>query len=169
MKEYTSGHRFGSRSKEILETCHIDLKLIHNTAISQCPVDYGLHAGERTIEEQQKYFDEGASRINPKSYPSEEDLAKVAKHITIPGHPDYDKSRATDHHISTKYGDKPLTWNEIHLAFTAGYLIRVSHELYSSGKVKHILRWGGDWDSDGVIGLDQTLQDMPHLELIKVE
>jgi len=167
--KYSSGNKFGSRSKEILATCHADLQLIHNTAIGQCPVDYGPHAGARTIPEQQKYFDESKSRINPKSYPSPEALAKVAKHITIPDHPEYDKSRATDHHVAEKHNGKALTWDEIHLAFTAGYLIRVSHELHNAGKIQHILRWGGDWDSDGVIALDHKLKDMPHLELIKVK
>ena len=41
-------------------------------------------------------------------------------------------------------------------------------ELYIAGKMKHRIRWGGDWDGDTDVK-DQKFMDLPHFELIGVK
>ncbi len=148
--------QFGQSSSGNLSTCHRDLQKIHRTAIKNIPVDYSIHEGHRTFSKQLEYFLDGKSRIDPRV----ESLKEKGKHLKNP-------SEATDMHIAENHLGKSLAWDNIHLAFVAGYLIRVAQELYEKGETEYVLRWGGDWDGDGVIRLDHQLKDMPHLELVK--
>lgn len=147
---------FGKKSSAKLSTCHRDLQTILRVAIKNCPVDFGVHEGQRSDEKQLEYFLSGASRIDPRI---PEQKAK-GKHLCEP-------SEAADIHVAEKHNGKSLAWDDVHLGFLGGYLISTSHHLYKQGEVNHVLRWGGDWDNDGVIALDQRLKDLPHFELIK--
>ena len=160
-------YAFGTRSRNELITCHKDLQLIGNTSIKRSPIDWGIHQGARTVPQQQDYFDSGTSRINPSAYPDIRALAKVAKHIVIPGDPDYELSRAFDFHISTKHKAMKLTWDDLHLGIIIGVIMSTAQELYDQGLTKHLVRSGGDWDRDGVFVYDHKLKDLPHIELYK--
>ncbi len=160
-------YKFGERSSQQLATCHIDLVKIHELAITRTKVDYGIHQGGRTIQQQQEYFNNKKSKINPKNYATPEDLAKVAKHIIVSGDTRYNRSRATDVHVAEKYKGRSLAWDTVHLSYVAATLMSCAQELYDKGEITHLLRWGADWDSDGIIGLDHVLRDFPHVELIK--
>jgi peptidoglycan L-alanyl-D-glutamate endopeptidase CwlK len=160
-------NKYGKRSLECLATCHEDLIKIMMLAIRRSVVDFGIHQSDRPIVLQQEYFNKGKSKINPKSYPSPEALCEKAKHVTIEGHPKFGVSRAVDIHISEKHKNKSLTWNEEHLAYVAGIINSCARELYDKGEIKHLVRWGADWDSDGVIALDHKLRDYPHHELLR--
>ncbi len=162
-------YQYGERSNRELATAHLDMQKIMALAITRTPVDFGIHQGARTIEKQQEYFDKGRSKISPKKYKTPEALAAVAKHITIAGSRLYGKSRAVDLHVAEKYGNEPLTWDEVHIGVVAGVIISCAKELYYMGEVTHLIRWGADWDGDGIIGLDHKLQDFPHFELYKPE
>lgn len=146
---------FGKKSTTELSTCHRDMQVINRVGIKDCPVDYGIHEGHRTEEKQLEYFLAGDSRIDPRV----PELKAKGKHLSSP-------SMAIDIHVSENHKGKSLAWDDVHLSFVAGYLIRVSHELWEKGEIEHVLRWGGDWDSDGIIAIDQNLKDMPHLELV---
>jgi peptidoglycan L-alanyl-D-glutamate endopeptidase CwlK len=146
--------KFGKRSSLCLDTCHDDLQKIHREAIKDIPVDYGIHEGKRSDEKQLEYFEAGKSRIDPRI----PELKQKGKHLREP-------SEATDFHVAEVWNGKSLAWDDTHLAFIAGYLIRTAQELFARGEISHLLRWGGDWDSDGIIALDHSLKDMPHLEL----
>ena len=161
------GYNYGSKSNEQLLTCHKDLQKVFNLVIKRTAVDFGIHEGGRTVAKQQEYFDDGKSRVNPSSYPSEEALAKKGNHIVIEGHEIYGKSRALDLHVTERFNGKSLAWDDVHLAMVAGVVISCAQELYEKGEIEHLIRWGGNWDSDGIIALDQRLKDMPHFELIK--
>lgn len=160
-------NRFGSRSLNVLKGLHPDLRKVMELAIQRSNVDFGLHEGARTVETQQEYFDNGKSKVNPKAYSSVEELAEKGKHIVIAGHPQYEYSRAVDLHSAESHNGKSLAWDTVHLSFIAGVITSCAKELYEKGEITHIVRWGLDWDRDGVIGLDQALDDGPHFELIK--
>lgn len=161
------GFSFGDRSINNLATCHEDLQAVMHLAIKRTAVDFGIHDGGRTMAKQQEYFNQGASRINPQAYESKEALAKRAKHIIIEGHPLYGKSRAADIHVSRKFNGKSLAWDDVHLAYIAGVITSCAQELKAAGEINHIVKWGGDWDTDGIIALDQSLKDLPHFQLHK--
>lgn len=148
---------FGQKSSANLSTCHRDLQKILRVAILKCPVDFGIHEGQRSVEKQLEYFLAGKSRIDPRI---PEQKAK-GKHLCEP-------SEAVDIHVAERHNGKSLAWDDVHLGFLGGYLISTSHSLYEKGEVEHVLRWGGDWDNDGVIALDHRLKDLPHFELIKL-
>lgn len=157
-----------SRSSKIkLDTCHKDLVLVLTLALKRSSVDFGIIQGERTISQQREYFKSGASKINPDDYSSEIELCKRAKHITVTEHPYYSKSRAVDIKVAEKFNGKWLTFDVTHLAYIAGVITSCAKELHEKGYIDHLIRWGSDWDSDGIIALDHSLQDYPHFELIK--
>lgn len=148
--------KLGNRSKQCLDTCHVDLQLIAYTAIVNCPVDFGIHEGHRTEQKQLEYFLNGKSKIDPRN----PELKKRGKHLSFP-------SMAFDFHISEDHNGKPLTWDKTHLTYVAAYLSAVADMLYFDDKIQHRLRIGIDWDKDGELLVDQSFNDFPHVELYK--
>lgn len=157
---------FSKISAKRLNTCERDLIMITEKALEITHVDFGISQGERTIEQQQQYFDDGKSRVNPKSYSTPRKLAAKGKHITIKGDPDFSKSRAVDIYAVVK-GRKELAFDHRTLSVIAGAFFTASTMLFDQGHTSHVIRWGGDWDRDGVIVYDQKLVDLPHFEIIK--
>lgn len=154
---------FGKRSEECLETCTPGMVKVARLSLIRSAVDFGVYQGGRHIYLQQQYFDQGKSKINPKDY-SIDELPKVAKHIIIPGNPKYSKSRAIDILVCEKYKSKSLAWNHLHLTYIASTFKCVALELFELGEIDFNIRWGGDWDNDGVLLMDQKFNDLVHLE-----
>ena len=147
-----SGNVFGKRSEGHLAQMHVDLELILRESLRTCPIDFGIHESHRSYQKQLQYFLEGKSAIDPRK-------GRKSKHMIW-------LSQAADIHISEKHKGKSLTWDQVHLAAVASWIQSTAVALYKQGRVIHIIRWGGNWDSDGVIALDHSLVDMPHVELI---
>ena len=147
------GFKFGERSEKNLATCHEDLQKIHREAIKTSKVDYGISEGHRSLERQKELFDEGKSRIDG--------ISKKGKHNYFP-------SQATDVYAYVS-GRKDLAFDKVHLAYIAGHIMETARRLYETGEIKHQLRWGGNWDGDGTLLVDQSLKDMPHFELLNVK
>jgi len=141
-------HKFGNSSKQRLSTCHTDLQLIMNTAIGISDIDFGIAEGHRSIEDQQKYFREGKSKIDG--------INKKGKH-------NYSPSLAADIYA---YVNGKASWSNEDLNYLAGLIHAVAEMLFSQGKVSHKIRWGGNWDMDGEILIDQSFDDRPHFELV---
>ena len=141
-------YKFGNRSKSKLSTCHKDIQLIMNEAIKITNVDFGIAEGYRSIEKQQQYFKEGKSKIDG--------VNKKGKH-------NYSPSLAVDIYPYFENGAK---WDNEHLSYLSGIIHAVSEMLLTDGKISHKVRWGGNWDMDGVILIDQSFDDRPHFELV---
>lgn len=142
-------YSFGARSLKRLNTCHPDLVLIAEAAISASEVDFGISEGYRTIEKQQEYFKNGTSRIDG--------IKKLGPH-------NYPESRAFDIYIYHPI-QKQLAYDPEHLTYVAGVIMTCAKYLRQNRTVKNNLRWGGNWDSDGILLLDQKLFDRPHFEI----
>ena len=146
--------QFGSRSNEKLNTAHVDLQKIMRLAIARTKVDFGISEGHRSIERQYELYKMGRSKIDGKE--------KKGKH-------NYSPSLAVDiyaYHRDSKVR-KQIAYDKVTLSYIAGVIDSCSIELYYMGEIEHIARWGANWDSDGVIALDQSFDDYPHFELIK--
>ena len=144
-------HTFGSRSKEKLYTCHIDLQLIAEESLKVSQMDFGISEGHRSIEKQLEYFYTGRSKVDG---------------IKIKGKHNYQPSLAFD--IYAYIPGKPrLAYNVANLSYLGGVITATAQRLLNECRITHRLRWGFDWDMDGEIGTDQTFQDMPHFELKK--
>ncbi len=144
-------YAFGKESRSKLATCHQDLQLIMNEAIAISNVDFGIAEGERSIAQQIIYFREGKSKIDG---------------VTQKGKHNYSPSLAVD--IYPFIEGKPK-WDNEHLSYLAGVFHAVSEMLFKTGKINHKLRWGGNWNSDGTILIDQSFDDRPHFELVKLK
>ncbi len=145
------GYKFGERSAANLATAHKDLQIVMTTAIKSSMVDFGISEGHRSLERQKELFDEGKSRIDG--------ITKKGKH-------NYNPSLAVDIYAFVE-GRKNLAFDKVHLAYLGGHIMLVAKLLHESGKIKSRLRWGGNWDGDGTLLVDQKLWDLPHFELIK--
>lgn len=143
------GYNFSGTSRRRLETCHKDLQMIMNVAISVSDIDFGIAEGHRSIEDQQRYFNEGKSKIDG--------INKLSKH-------NYTPSMAVDIY---PYFDGGAKWEKEHSSYLAGLIHGVSEMLFKEKLIEHKIRWGGNWDMDGIILLDQSFDDRPHFELIK--
>ena len=60
-----------------------------------------------------------------------------------------------------------IAWDKSHLSYVAGMLQSCAFELYDKKEINHLLRWGANWDKDGVLFFDQDFDDAPHVELYK--
>lgn len=140
---------FGKRSKDRLNTCHPDLQKICNLAIEY--YDFSVLEGERTLEQQQAYFNAVPQRSKL------DGIKKKSKHQSSP-------SMAVD------IAPYPIKWNgnkaRARFYMLAGYMFMASELLYASGEITHELKWGGDWDSDKNFE-DQSFDDLPHFEIRK--
>lgn len=140
---------FNPKSLRILDELHIDLKTILLEAAKSCHVQFQLSEGYRSPERQKQLFDKKLS--------IKDGTNSLSKHNLNP-------SMAVDIHIHSPGFN--LTFDWIHLSYVAGHLQALSHTLFTNNIIHHKLRWGGNWDSDGIIIHDQKLQDGVHFELV---
>jgi peptidoglycan L-alanyl-D-glutamate endopeptidase CwlK len=146
---------FGERSWAALVTCHRDLQKIAIETRKICAIDFSIVEGERTVEKQLEYFLGGQSDLDPRN----PDHLKSAKHIRKP-------SEALDF-CAYVSGQPALAYDAEHCTYIAACMLTVAEFLFAKGEISHKLRWGGNWDNDGVILRDQKLWDRPHVELRK--
>ena len=146
-------YRFGKKSKKKLKTCHRDIQTILNEVIRF--YDFSVLEGIRTTERQQKLFAEGRTTLDG--------INKLSKHQHPSG-----VSHAVDimpyykgfNAFSSENGPKSFY-------YMAGLVQGIARKLYDEGKITHIIRWGGNWDSDMDFFDDSSFFDLPHFELIK--
>ena len=147
-------YSFGSSSMDKLNTCHKDLIEIMNLAISRSKVDFGISEGHRSLERQKLLFDQGKSKIDG--------IKSKGKHNYYP-------SMAVDLYVYHPDDDtrRKLAYDKMHLAYIAGVIDSCAQELFLRGIITHKIRWGANWNSDGIIDYDQAFDDFPHFELVK--
>lgn len=156
------GFKFGKSSKKQLNTCHKDLKLIFLRAIAISKVDFGLSEGHRPIKKQQDYYAIGRTvDLHRKPITNVDGVNKKGKHNYLP-------SLALDIYVwhSDRKTREKIAYDKMHLTYIVGLLDAITEDLYENGKIKHKIRWGANWDGDGIIDYDQSFDDFPHVELI---
>ena len=138
--------QYGSRSKQVLDTLHPDLQKIFQTALS-LGYDHSLIEGFRGQARQNALFKASKTKVQwPKG-----------KHNHLP-------SLAVD---AMPYFKKAphIDWQHspsIH--HFAGVIRGIAAMLYNMGEIKHLVRWGGDWDKDYDVR-EKQWDDTPHYEL----
>lgn len=130
-------YRFGFNSEARLETCHEQLITVVRQTMKWQIMDFSVICGFREEQAQTQAFQSGLSKTE---WPN-------SKHNTYPS-------------IAIDLAPYPIDWNDS-LAFArlAGIMgaAAESHGI--------LLRWGGDWDSDGESN-DQSFMDIGHFELV---
>jgi peptidoglycan LD-endopeptidase CwlK len=140
---------FGNRSLANLKTCHVDLQKIFSEVV--WTIDCTIVEGHRGQEKQDLYYDLNKSEIK---FPN-------GKHNSFP-------SMAAD--VMRYYPDRPhLHWTDKDdMEWFAKFVIDTAQRLYAAGEITHLIRWGADWDMDGVRvdkDPDEGFFDGPHFEL----
>lgn len=129
---------FGKTSLERLGSCDIRLQQLAMRALEESPYDFGVVCGYRDKEKQDKAVAEGKSKAH---WPT-------SKHNSTP-------SRAFDF---VPFVDGKADWNNVQ-AFKD-----VAHHILMTGDLMGLnIRWGGDWNCNGIE--DEKFVDMPHIEL----
>lgn len=140
-------YQFGNTSLKRLSTCREEIQQVMKLAIQRSPVDFGIACGHRSIAEQQELYAQGRTKPGP-IVTHVDGIKKKSQHNSNP-------SNAVD-----IYGwvNAKATWDEKTLLFLAGVIMASADELGI------VMRWGGNWDSDGEIIADQNFLDLPHFE-----
>lgn len=131
---------FSQGSRDQLDTCDRRLQELMEKALSLTSMDFIVLQGHRTIEEQQRLFHEGRTKIDG--------ITKLSKHNSFPS-------------LAVDIAPYPIDWTDIErFRFLDGFVLGVA------GMMGLKIRWGGDWDLDGSFR-DQTFNDLPHFELLE--
>jgi len=143
---------FGKVSAERLETCHPDLGKICHRVVRV--FDISILEGARLDERQLMLFNDGKSKLDginerSKHQVTEEDPLSYAADVA-PYPIDFDN----EHKAKARF------------YMMAGHFFQAAEDLFAEGEITHLLRWGGDWDSDKEFD-DQSFDDLPHFELIQ--
>ena len=140
--------KFSKTSLERLETCHRDLQTVMLVALAQSDIDFGIACGYRSVEDQQKAYREKRSQLDG--------VTRKSKHNSTP-------SMAVDIYA---WVNGRANWNDKNLSYLAGVIMSTAKRLHDSRRIKHKLRWGGNWNKwDYACNYDGFV-DMPHFELI---
>lgn len=153
---------FGKGSTRHLNQLCEPLQKVNKAAIKY--YDYSIVDSHRNKIRQNKYFDQGVSKVR---WPDSSHNSKPAEAFdAYPYHPIFRSlteapSVVKRIIIATGYGKMKV------LAFIREeYCIMAQTILIKAKDLDIKIRWGGDWDSDGD-RLDQTFNDLSHFEIIK--
>ena len=130
---------FDKSSIKKLATCDERLHVLAVEAYKDCPLDFIITHGHRTVKEQQDLFAKG--RTAPGRIVTNCDgINKKSKHNLFP-------SLAFD--FAVKLADGEITWDE-------HYYLNVGNHIKNTAKKLGIeITWGGDW----------RYKDYPHIEI----
>jgi len=125
--------RFGKRSQAQLSTCHPDLQAVLTEAIKH--VDFSVLEGYRGKELQNKYYNEGKSKLK---FPQ-------GKHNTSPS-------------LAVDIAPYPIDWNDLKRFGAVAFFIK---GIAVQQGIR--LRLGADWNGD--FKFKEKFLDLPHMEL----
>ena len=137
-------YRLGSSSINKLKDVSGFLVEVVMAAITESPYDFGICQGKRTAEQQNKIFLSGNSQ--------KDGYKKLSKHQF---------GNAVDFFA---FVDGKASWNVDYLEVIWKHMNKIA-----KGKMIN-LRWGGDWDQDGIRvdrDRDEGFLDAGHIELGK--
>ena len=149
-------YQFGTNSQRELDKAHPDLRKILVCALSRSPIDFGISGSARTFDEQLGYFLDEQSRLDPRI----PEHLEAAKHVITETRP---LAEAVD--IYAYHPEKDIRFDYNHLSVIYGVIHSVAIELYNDGKITRLVRWGGNWNRDGIVIIDQKFKDLVHIEL----
>ena len=137
---------YGRTSQRNRDSCAPPLIEVMNKGLEVSPVDISIVSGWRDEDVQTMLFRTGASK---KEWP-------FSEHNFMLNEEPHSKAFDFAPHLGKVI---KIPWEDTHLfAVVAGVFISVAKPL----GIK--LRWGGDWDMDGLT-TDQTFMDWGHLEI----
>ena len=140
-----SRFQFSFKSKQKLETCHIDIQTVLDRAIDISPIDFGISEGYRSIEKQQEYYAQGRTAPG-KIITYIDGVNKKGKH-------NFNPSQAVDIYA---FVNGKRNWSKSNMFLLAGLILSISEDFFEKGIISNKLAWGGFWNS---------FKDYPHYEI----
>lgn len=139
---------YGPKSLVVMATLHTDLQKVFRTVLA-AGYDHTLICGHRGQEDQDEAFAKGLSKVKfPNSAHNSDPSMAVDAMPWFTTAPNIDWSH------------KPSIYH------FAGFVKGTAAALYQKGEISHLVRWGGDWDSDFDVR-EKQWDDSPHYELYK--
>jgi hypothetical protein len=126
---------FSNTSLKRLETCHPDIQKLMRAVIQK--VDFSVLCGHRNQEEQDQAV---ANKASKTPWPT-------SKHNSLPS-------------LAIDIAPVPLDWKKPQAFKDLAHIV-----LVTAAELGIKIRWGGDWNSNGVE--DESFYDLPHFELRK--
>ncbi|MCX4025068.1 M15 family peptidase [Endozoicomonas sp. SM1973] len=134
--------KFSPTSLERLATCHEDLQVLFSEIIKDC--DCSILIGHRNQQDQDVAYVAGKSTL----------LFPHSKHNRLPA-------------FAVDVAPYPIKWEEYNqFYYLGGLVVGTAIKLFKEGRMKHRLRWGGDWNRNHQVS-DQTFNDLVHFELVE--
>lgn len=163
MKNYA----FSLRSLERLRSCHPDLQLIMEEAIKVSPIDFGISHGRRSPEEQHELYQKGRVKLNDGTWTIQHKALVVTYRdgYEKKSMHNYTPSRAVDFYC----WPAQISYDPMHLSVVGGIIIATANRLFDEGRVTHRIKWGNDWNMDGILvekDPRERFTDLPHFELV---
>lgn len=141
---------YGKRSLGKVMSCHPRMQEIAKLAITLTPIDFTIVHGWRGEEEQNELVRLGMSKTPWPTSMHNKEVQDIIEDEPIPW------SMAIDF---APLVDGKIPWKDTHtFAVIAGVWFAAAEKCDTK------LRWGGDWDMDGLT-TDQTFMDYGHVEL----
>lgn len=157
-------YEFSQRSEAQIETLHRDLRKVLREAILWTPVDFGVSEGHRSVERQFALWQQGRKQLEDGSWTVVGPVVTNIDGVSTKGKHNVFPSHAFD--IFGYAEGRDVAYDPEHIAAVAGVLLSTAERLYKTGAISHRLRWGADWDKDGLLVYDHRFVDRPHFELI---
>ena len=147
-------YKFNKTSLNNLYTCHKDLRKIHLLAIKRTNIDYSITAGYRSVQMQRKLYEDGKDKCDG--------TIKKSKY-------NFNPSLATDICIYFPVENirEKIIYYTPSLSHVAGVVLCCAKELFAKKEISRLVRWGGNWNMNGIILLDQKFDDICHFKLWK--
>ncbi|MDE1461629.1 hypothetical protein [Spartinivicinus poritis] len=134
--------KFSPTSLDRLATCHEDLQVLFSEIIKDC--DCSILIGHRSQLDQDAAYAAGKSTL---PFPH-------SKHNRLPA-------------FAVDVAPYPINWEEYNQFYYLGGLVMgKANELFKEGRMKHRLRWGGNWNRNHQVS-DQSFNDLVHFELVE--
>lgn len=134
--------KFSKRSREKLETCHVDLQTLFNYVIKY--FDCTIVCGYRGKEAQDKAFKDGFSKVE---FPN-------SKHNQCPS-------------LAVDVVPYPIEWENVdRMRYFIGFVKGIAQMLRDYGQIEYEIVTGIDWDNDSFLK-DQRFNDFPHFQIKK--
>ncbi|WP_299076467.1 hypothetical protein [uncultured Paraglaciecola sp.] len=149
-----------------MQNVHPFLVEILEAAVGISRVDFSIIEGQRTIERAQMLFDTGRSKLNPAE-------GEYSRHIRqLPdGTPDEQSGLVYAVDIAAFHVDpairQKIIWDEQTLCYLAGLIVGLGDIAYTETGADYRVRWGGNWNLNGVILHDQSFDDYGHFEMYR--
>lgn len=158
--------KYGNRSKQNMTGLHPDLIKVLTYVLEVYGFDHTIVSGVRSDDEQIALYSKGRN-----SSGAIIDKRKVVTYLDGVNKRSNHQTKADGFGHAVDAYPYPIDLSKKHIS-TVRYYVMSSYvksaaiELYNRGTITHLVRWGGDWDSDNVFS-DQKFNDLPHYELYK--